>query len=133
MLQSIPFINITFINQSDGPCLVHTLNGDLLRSLDPPAGCRTPELITMSREAFVLVKFDEGQLCNYSMNGRLLQHINHKDNIQVNIQFVHCIFLFSSHEHSLSELYRSYFVLSSFVVGLFVNLSVFIRSPENFR
>lgn len=68
---------------TEGPCLVHTLNGDLLRSLEAPDGCITPEIISVSREAFVLVKFDQGQICNYSINGRLLQRVSHKDNIQV--------------------------------------------------
>ena len=73
--------NISF---SGGPCLVHTLNGDLLRSLDPPEGSPlTANLITMSRETFVIVKFDEGVICNFSINGRLQKHIKHKDNIQV--------------------------------------------------
>lgn len=67
----------------DGPCLVHTLNGDLLRSLDPPEGSTmTANLITMSRETFVIVKFDEGVICNFSINGRLQKHIRHKDIIQ---------------------------------------------------
>jgi len=68
----------------DGPCLLHTLNGDLLRSLDPPGGTQmTANMICMSRETFVLIKFDAGEICNFSVNGRLQKHIKHKDNIQV--------------------------------------------------
>ena len=75
-----------------GPCLVHTLNGDLLRSLDPPEGSTmTAHLITMSRETFVIVKFDEGVICNFSINGRLQKHIKHKDNIQVTNYFDYSI------------------------------------------
>ncbi|CAC5374326.1 NBEA [Mytilus coruscus] len=75
-------LGLVFSGSYKGPCLVHTLNGDLLRSLEAPDGCCTPEIISVSREAFVLVKFDQGQICNYSINGRLLQRVSHKDNIQ---------------------------------------------------
>mgnify|MGYP003683853947 CR=1 FL=1 len=67
----------------EGACLVHSLNGDLLRSLDPPKGCLSPELIIVSREGFVLVKFDQGHICNFSINGRLLQNVNHRDAVHV--------------------------------------------------
>lgn len=71
---------------SDGPCLVHTLNGDLLRSLDPPGDTQmTANLICMSRETFVMIKFDSGDICNFSVNGRLQKHVKHKDNVQVSL------------------------------------------------
>lgn len=75
-------LGLVMSGSQNGPCLVHTLSGDLLRSLEAPEGCRTPQLITMSRESFVLVKFDEGHICNFSINGRLLLNVRHKDNIQ---------------------------------------------------
>ncbi|XP_033742933.1 neurobeachin-like isoform X3 [Pecten maximus] len=75
-------LGLVMSGSQSGPCLVHTLSGDLLRSLEAPEGCRTPQLITMSRESFVLVKFDEGHICNFSINGRLLLNVRHKDNIQ---------------------------------------------------
>lgn len=65
--------------------MVHSLNGDLLRSLDPPKGCLSPELIIVSREGFVLVKFDQGHICNFSINGRLLQNVNHRDVVHVRL------------------------------------------------
>ncbi|XP_021348368.1 neurobeachin-like isoform X2 [Mizuhopecten yessoensis] len=75
-------LGLVMSGSQNGPCLVHTLSGDLLRSLEAPEGCQTPQLITMSRESFVLVKFDEGHICNFSINGRLLLNVRHKDNIQ---------------------------------------------------
>ncbi|KAL5011719.1 hypothetical protein ScPMuIL_010270 [Solemya velum] len=78
-------LGLVISGSKGGPCLVHTLNGDLLSSLEPPEGCCSPELITMSREAFVLVKFEHGHLCNYSVNGNLLRHVTHKDSIQTMI------------------------------------------------
>ncbi|XP_052226575.1 neurobeachin-like isoform X2 [Dreissena polymorpha] len=67
----------------DGPCLLHTLSGDLLRSLEPPGTNQmTANLICMSRETFVMIKFDAGDICNFSINGRLQKHFRHKDNVQ---------------------------------------------------
>ncbi|KAK3099516.1 hypothetical protein FSP39_005633 [Pinctada imbricata] len=78
-------LGLVFSGSKNGPCLIHTLNGDLLRSLDPPDGSLSPELIVVSREAFVLVKFDQNIICNFSVNGRLLQHVKHKNAIQAMI------------------------------------------------
>jgi hypothetical protein len=36
----------------------------------------------------VLVKFDQGHICNFSINGRLLQNVNHRDTVHV--RFVVC-------------------------------------------
>ncbi|XP_048774132.2 neurobeachin-like isoform X3 [Ostrea edulis] len=78
-------LGLVLSGSRDGACLVHSLNGDLLRSLDPPKGCLSPELIILSREGFVLVKFDQGHICNFSINGRLLQNVNHRDVIHTMI------------------------------------------------
>lgn len=32
-----------------------------------------------------MIKFDAGDICNFTVNGRLQKHIKHKDNIQVRI------------------------------------------------
>ncbi|XP_062597787.1 neurobeachin-like isoform X2 [Saccostrea cucullata] len=78
-------LGLVLSGSREGACLVHSLNGDLLRSLDPPKGCLSPELIIVSREGFVLVKFDQGHICNFSINGRLLQNVNHKDTVHTMI------------------------------------------------
>jgi neurobeachin len=67
----------------DGPVLVHTTFGDLLRSLDAPDEFLSPENITMSREGFIVVNYDEGNVAAFTINGRLLRHESHSDNLQV--------------------------------------------------
>ena len=67
----------------DGPVLVHTTFGDLLRSLDAPEEFLSPENITMSGEGFIVVNYDEGNVAAFTINGRLLRHESHGDNLQV--------------------------------------------------
>ena len=69
----------------DGAVLIHTNAGDLLHSLEPPKECRYPKLITMSREGYIIVHYDQGILCLFSINGRLLRHMTHNDNVQVGL------------------------------------------------
>lgn len=63
--------------------LIHTTFGDLLRSLDPPQNFSSPELITMSREGFIVVNYDKGNVVAYTINGKELRHETHNDNLQV--------------------------------------------------
>lgn len=67
----------------DGPVLIHTTFGDLLRSLDPPMDFYSPELIAMSREGFIVVNYDKGNVAAYTINGKKLRHETHNDNLQV--------------------------------------------------
>lgn len=68
---------------ADGPVLIHTTFGDLLRSLDPPNDFISPELISMSREGFIVVGYDKGNVAAYTINGKRLRHESHNDNLQV--------------------------------------------------
>lgn len=70
-------------SSSDGPVLVHTTFGDLLRSLEAPTDFISPENITLSREGFIVVNYDEGNVAAYTINGKLLRHESHNDNLQV--------------------------------------------------
>lgn len=66
--------------------MVHTTFGDLLRSLEAPEAPEeflSPENITMSREGFIVVNYDEGNVAAFTINGRLLRHESHNDNLQV--------------------------------------------------
>lgn len=67
----------------DGPVLIHTTFGDLLRSLEPPTDFISPELISMSREGFIVVSYDKGNVAAYTINGKRLRHESHNDNLQV--------------------------------------------------
>lgn len=68
---------------SDGPVLIHTTFGDLLRSLEPPQDFISPEIISMSREGFIVVAYDKGNVAAYTINGKRLRHESHNDNLQV--------------------------------------------------
>ncbi len=73
-----------FFFSVDGPVLIHTTFGDLLRSLDAPSDFYSPEIITMSREGFIVVNYDKGNVAAYTINGKRLRHESHNDNLQVN-------------------------------------------------
>lgn len=66
----------------DGPVLIHTTFGDLLRSLDAPQDFISPENIVMSREGFIVIKYDRGNVAAYTINGKRLRHESHNDNLQ---------------------------------------------------
>lgn len=68
---------------SVGPVLIHTTFGDLLRSLEPPTDFVSPELISMSREGFIVVSYDKANVAAYTINGKRLRHESHNDNLQV--------------------------------------------------
>ncbi|XP_064610079.1 neurobeachin-like isoform X2 [Liolophura sinensis] len=91
-----------------GPCLVHTLNGDLLRALEPPEGTCSPELINLSREAFVIVKFDKGHITNYSINGCLLRDFSHKEVILCSLLSRDGQYLILGCENGVVEVWRTH-------------------------
>nr|XP_057936358.1 neurobeachin-like isoform X2 [Doryrhamphus excisus] len=59
----------------DGPCLVHTITGDLLRALEAPEHFRCPRLISVSSEGHCIIYYERGRFCNFSINGKLLAHM----------------------------------------------------------
>lgn len=68
----------------DGPILVHTTFGDLLRALDTPKGMGGgPVNVALSREGFVVANFPNGHLASFTSNGNRLRHEIHNDNIHV--------------------------------------------------
>ena len=68
---------------SDGPILVHTTFGDLLRSLDTPEKMNSPTNLALSREGFVVANFPGGHVVAFTANGNRLRHEIHNDHIQV--------------------------------------------------
>lgn len=101
-------LGLVLSGSKGGACLVHSLNGDLLRSLDPPKGCLSPELIIVSREGFVLVKFDQGHICNFSINGRLLQNVNHRDAVHTMILSRDGQYMMLGGDSGIVEVWRSH-------------------------
>uniref|UniRef100_A0A8C2PPL9 LPS responsive beige-like anchor protein n=1 Tax=Cyprinus carpio TaxID=7962 RepID=A0A8C2PPL9_CYPCA len=65
-----------------GPCLVHSMSGDLLRTLEGPDGCVRPRLVLSSTEGHCVIYYDKGLFCVFSINGKLLGHMEVEDNIK---------------------------------------------------
>lgn len=66
----------------EGPCLIHSMNGDLLRTLEGPERCLRPRLIQSSTEGHCMIYYDKGQFCLFSVNGKLLGHMEVDDSIK---------------------------------------------------
>ncbi|KAK1792126.1 hypothetical protein P4O66_001902 [Electrophorus voltai] len=66
----------------EGPCLIHSMNGDLLRTLEGPEDCVCPRLLLASTEGHCVIYYDRGHFCTYSVNGKLLGHIEVDDSIR---------------------------------------------------
>uniref|UniRef100_A0A672GLV7 Neurobeachin n=1 Tax=Salarias fasciatus TaxID=181472 RepID=A0A672GLV7_SALFA len=66
----------------EGPCLIHSMNGDLLRTLEGPERCQRPRLIQSSTEGHIMIYYDRGQFCLFSVNGKLLAHMEMEDSIK---------------------------------------------------
>lgn len=66
----------------EGPCLIHSMNGDLLRTLEGPEGCLLPRLIQSSTEGHCVIYYDKGHFCLFSVNGKLLGHMEVDDGIK---------------------------------------------------
>uniref|UniRef100_A0A674MNB7 Neurobeachin a n=1 Tax=Takifugu rubripes TaxID=31033 RepID=A0A674MNB7_TAKRU len=64
---------------SGGPCLVHTITGDLLRALEGPELCLRPRLISVSSEGHCIIYYERGRFCNFSINGKLLAQMEVND------------------------------------------------------
>ncbi|XP_029706920.1 lipopolysaccharide-responsive and beige-like anchor protein isoform X2 [Takifugu rubripes] len=66
----------------EGPCLIHSMNGDLLRTLEAPEDCLRPRLIQSSTEGNCIIYYDKGHFCLFSVNGKLLGHLEVEDSIK---------------------------------------------------
>ncbi|XP_031416111.1 lipopolysaccharide-responsive and beige-like anchor protein isoform X3 [Clupea harengus] len=67
---------------AEGPCLIHSMNGDLLRTLGGLEGCVRPRLVQASTEGHCVVYYDKGHLCLFSVNGKLLAHRHLEENVK---------------------------------------------------
>ncbi|XP_048826742.1 lipopolysaccharide-responsive and beige-like anchor protein [Brienomyrus brachyistius] len=65
-------LGLVLSGSADGPCLIHSITGDLLRTLESPAGCQHPLLARLSGEGLCVVCYQQGQICTFSINGKLL-------------------------------------------------------------
>lgn len=68
---------------AEGPCLVHTITGDLLRALEGPENCLFPRLISVSSEGHCIIYYERGRFSNFSINGKLLAQMEINDSTRV--------------------------------------------------
>lgn len=71
---------------AEGPCLVHTITGDLLRALEAPGHFQRPRLISVSSEGHCIICYERGRFCNFSINGKLLAQMEVNDSTKVRWQ-----------------------------------------------
>ncbi|XP_067949217.1 lipopolysaccharide-responsive and beige-like anchor protein [Watersipora subatra] len=65
-------LGMVISGSKDGPCLMHSMNGDLLRSVTPPAECTDPHSILINREGYISAIYNSTKICLFSLNGRFL-------------------------------------------------------------
>ncbi|CAH2225077.1 neurobeachin isoform X2 [Pelobates cultripes] len=72
-------LGLVISGAKEGPCLVHTITGDLLRALEGPDNCLYPRLISVSSEGHCIIYYERGRFCNFSINGKLLGQMEIND------------------------------------------------------
>ncbi|KAK3521662.1 hypothetical protein QTP70_015371, partial [Hemibagrus guttatus] len=72
-------LGLVISGAKEGPCLVHTITGDLLRALEGPENCQQPRLISVSSEGHCIIYYERGRFCNFSINGKLLAQMELND------------------------------------------------------
>uniref|UniRef100_A0A8C2WDF8 Neurobeachin n=1 Tax=Cyclopterus lumpus TaxID=8103 RepID=A0A8C2WDF8_CYCLU len=75
-------LGLVISGAKEGPCLVHTITGDLLRALEGPELCQRPRIISVSSEGHCIINYERGRFCNFSINGKLLAQMEVNDSIR---------------------------------------------------
>ncbi|XP_046801790.1 neurobeachin isoform X2 [Lucilia cuprina] len=101
-------LGLVVSGSTNGPVLIHTTFGDLLRSLDPPMDFHSPELIAMSREGFIVVNYDKGNVAAYTINGKELRHETHNDNLQCMLLSRDGEYLMTAGDRGIVEVWRTF-------------------------
>ncbi|XP_067642057.1 neurobeachin isoform X4 [Eurosta solidaginis] len=101
-------LGLVVSGSTNGPVLIHTTFGDLLRSLDPPMDFYSPELIAMSREGFIVVNYDKGNVAAYTINGKKLRHETHNDNLQCMLLSRDGEYLMTAGDRGIVEVWRTF-------------------------
>ncbi|KAM4709985.1 lipopolysaccharide-responsive and beige-like anchor protein [Discoglossus pictus] len=73
-------LGLVISGSKEGPCLIHSMNGDLLRTLDSAENYSRPKLIQVSREGHCVVYYEKGLYCVFSVNGKLQASMEIEDN-----------------------------------------------------
>ncbi|XP_063831781.1 neurobeachin-like, partial [Ostrinia nubilalis] len=75
-------LGLVISSSLNGPVLIHTTFGEVLRALAAPDEGWPPQQLALSREGLVVVAYARGHLAAYTLNGRRLRHHTHNDNFQ---------------------------------------------------
>ncbi|XP_051822312.1 lipopolysaccharide-responsive and beige-like anchor protein [Antechinus flavipes] len=75
-------LGLVISGSKEGPCLIHSMNGDLLRTLEGPENCLRPKLIQASREGHCVIYYENGVFCIFSVNGKLQATMETDDHIR---------------------------------------------------
>uniref|UniRef100_A0A8C8VDW1 Lipopolysaccharide-responsive and beige-like anchor protein n=1 Tax=Pelusios castaneus TaxID=367368 RepID=A0A8C8VDW1_9SAUR len=75
-------LGLVISGSKEGPCLIHSMNGDLLRTLEGPENCLRPKLIQASREGHCIIYYENGVFCVFSVNGKLQATMETDDKIR---------------------------------------------------
>ncbi|XP_077333147.1 lipopolysaccharide-responsive and beige-like anchor protein isoform X1 [Lithobates pipiens] len=73
-------LGLVISGSKEGPCLIHSMNGDLLRTLEAPENCTRPKVIQASREGHCVIYYERGLFCVFSVNGKLQATMEIDDN-----------------------------------------------------
>lgn len=103
-------LGIVVSGSLDGPVLIHSNTGDLLRSLDSPnpVSYHSPKLITLNREGYIVVNYDKGGLCSFGINGKTMRHVSHNDNLQCMIISRDGQYLLMAGDNGIVEVWRTH-------------------------
>ncbi|XP_055840735.1 neurobeachin isoform X8 [Episyrphus balteatus] len=101
-------LGLVVSGSTNGPVLIHTTFGDLLRSLDPPSDFYSPELIAMSREGFIVINYDKGNVAAFTINGKMLRHESHNDNLQCMLLSRDGEYLMTAGDRGIVEVWRTF-------------------------
>ncbi|GAB6031814.1 hypothetical protein CHUAL_010216 [Chamberlinius hualienensis] len=101
-------LGLVVSGSKDGPVLIHTTSGDLLNVLEAPESFASPKLCSLSREGLILVNYDKGNICTFTINGKRLRHESHNDNIHSLTMSRDGEYLMTGGERGIVEVWRTF-------------------------
>ncbi|CAG0920825.1 unnamed protein product, partial [Notodromas monacha] len=101
-------LGLVLSGSAGGPVLIHTINGDLLRALVKPDSFTSPDLITLSKEGVVVVKYDAGNLAAYTLNGTLLRWHSQPDHVHSVVLSRDGEYLLTGGEAGVAQVWRTF-------------------------
>ncbi|MFT7815131.1 lipopolysaccharide-responsive and beige-like anchor protein [Arapaima gigas] len=101
-------LGLVISGSQEGPCLIHSMNGDLLRTLEGPNGCFRPRLVQASSEGHCVVYYEGGHFCTFTINGKLLTHTEVEDNIRTMLMSRDGEYLLSGGDGGLLSVWRAH-------------------------